>query len=185
MCLVALQDEGLTVFPTHRLIRDTTPHTQEALGSTLRELFTVEEIDRADLRPPDGDGPLTMGYIDAHFKRAFRLTLKDQAIADRALGQMPEAYRHLDTAVLETLVLNGPLGLSEDDIAHLKGLGYSRTDDEALQLVLAGEYDAAFFLRSTPVQQVRDIAAAGVNMPPKSTYFYPKVPTGLLFNPLL
>jgi uncharacterized protein (DUF1015 family) len=185
MCLVALQDEGLTVFPTHRLIRDTTPQTQEALGSTLRELFTVEEIEHADLRPPDGDGPLTMGYIDSFFKRAFRLTLKDQATADRALAQMPEAYRHLDTAVLEALVLNGPLGLTEDDIAHLRGLGYSRTDDEALQLVLSGEYDAAFFMRSTPVQQVRDIAAAGVNMPPKSTYFFPKVPTGLLFNPLL
>ena len=185
MCLVALQDEGLTVFPTHRLIRDTTPQTQEALGTTLRELFAVEEIEQSALRPPDGDGPLTMGYIDAHFRRAFRLTLKDQAIADRALAQMPEAYRHLDTAVLEALVLNGPLALSEDDIAHLRGLGYSRTDDEALQLVLAGEYDAAFFLRSTPVRQVREIAATGVNMPPKSTYFFPKVPTGLLFNPLL
>jgi uncharacterized protein (DUF1015 family) len=185
MCLVALQDTGLTVFPTHRLIRDTTPQSQEALGSTLRELFTVEEIDHADLRPPDGDGPLTMGYIDSFFKRGFRLTLKDQASADAALDGMPEAYRHLDTAVLEALVLHGPLGLSEDDISHLKGLGYSRTDDEALQLVLTGEYDAAFFLRSTPIEQVRAIAAAGVNMPPKSTYFFPKVPTGLLFNPLL
>jgi len=185
MCLVALQDSGLTVFPTHRLIRDTTPQSQEALANTLRALFAIEEIDQADLRPPDGDGPLTMGYIDSHFKRAFRLTLKDQASADEALAGMPEAYRHLDTAVLEALVLNGPLGLSEDDIAHLKGLGYSRTDDEALQLVLSGEYDAAFFLRSTPIEQVRAIAAAGVNMPPKSTYFFPKVPTGLLFNPLL
>jgi uncharacterized protein (DUF1015 family) len=185
MCLVALQDEGLTIFPTHRLIRDTTPQTQEALGSTLRELFEVQEIDQSQLRPPDGEGPLTMGYIDSFFKRAFRLTLKDQASADAVLAGMPEAYRHLDTAVLEALVLNGPLGLSEDDIAHLRGLGYSRTDDEALALVLSGEYDAAFFLRATPVQQVRDIAAAGVNMPPKSTYFFPKVPTGLLFNPLL
>jgi uncharacterized protein (DUF1015 family) len=185
MCLVALQDKGLTVFPTHRLIRDTTPQSQEALATTLRELFAIEEIDQADLRPPDGDGPLTMGYIDSFFKRAFRLTLSDQASADRALPGMPEAYRHLDTAVLEALVLNGPLGLSEDDIAHLKGLGYSRTDDEALELVLSGAYDAAFFLRSTPVEQVRAIAAAGVNMPPKSTYFFPKVPTGLLFNPLL
>ena len=185
MCLVALQDEGLTVFPTHRLIRDTTPPTQEALGTTLRELFTVGEIDQADLRPPDGEGPLTMGYIDSFFKRGFRLTLKDQASADEALRDMPEPYRHLDTAVLEALVLKGPLGLSEDDISHLEGLGYSRTDDEALQLVLSGEYDAAFFLRSTPIEQVRAIAAAGVNMPPKSTYFFPKVPTGLLFNPLL
>jgi uncharacterized protein (DUF1015 family) len=185
MCLVALQDKGLTVFPTHRLIRDTTRQTQEALGTTLRELFTVEEIDHAELRPRDGEGPLTMGYIDSFFKRAFRLTLKDQASADEALHDMPEPYRHLDTAVLEALVLEGPLGLSEDDIAHLNGLGYSRTDDEALQLVLSGEYDAAFFLRSTPIEQVRAIAAAGVNMPPKSTYFFPKVPTGLLFNPLL
>jgi uncharacterized protein (DUF1015 family) len=185
MCLVALQDEGLTVFPTHRLIKDTTRETQEALANTLRALFAIEEIDHADLRPPDGEGPLTMGYIDSFFKRAFRLTLKDQASADQALADMPEAYRHLDTAVLEALVLNGPLGLSEDDIAHLEGLGYSRTDDEALQLVLSGEYDAAFFLRSTPIEQVRAIAAAGVNMPPKSTYFFPKVPTGLLFNPLL
>lgn len=185
MCLVALQDEGLTVFPTHRLIRDTTPQTQEALGTALKELFTVEEIGHDELRPPDGDGPLTMGYIDAHFQRAFRLTLKDQAMADRALEGMPDAYRHLDTAVLEALVLEGPLGLTEDDIAHLRGLGYSRTDDEALALVLSREYDAAFFLRSTPVRQVRDVAAAGVNMPPKSTYFFPKVPTGLLFNPLL
>ncbi|MEN3285328.1 MAG: hypothetical protein V7607_6468 [Solirubrobacteraceae bacterium] len=185
MCLVALQDEGLTVFPTHRLIKDTTPQIQETLGATLRDLFTVEEIDQAQLRPPDGDGPLTMGYIDSFFKRSFRLTLKDQAIADRALEGMPDAYRHLDTAVLEALVLEGPLGLTEDDIAHLRGLGYSRTDDEALQLVLSGEYDAAFLLRSTPVAQVRDVAAAGMNMPPKSTYFFPKVPTGLLFNPLL
>jgi uncharacterized protein (DUF1015 family) len=185
MCLVALQDAGLTVFPTHRLVRDTTRQSQEALATTLRELFAIEEIDQADLRPPDGDGPLTMGYIDSYFKRAFRLTLKDQASADRALPDMPEAYRHLDTAVLEALVLNGPLGLSEDDIAHLDGLGYSRTDEEALALVLSGEYDAAFFLRSTPIEQVRAIAAAGVNMPPKSTFFYPKVPTGLLFNPLL
>jgi uncharacterized protein (DUF1015 family) len=185
MCLVALQDRGLTVYPTHRLVRDTTRQTQEALAGTLRELFAIEEIDQAELRPPDGDGPLEMGYIDSHFRRAFRLRLKDQASADTALADMPEPYRHLDTAVLEALVLTGPLGLTEDDIAHLDGLGYSRTDDEALRLVLDGEYDVAFFLRATPVAQVREIAAAGVNMPPKSTFFYPKVPTGLLFNPLV
>ena len=184
MCLVALQDDGLTVFPTHRLIKDTTPETQEALAAAIREHFDVEEITTTDLRPPDGGGPLTMGYIDAHAQKAYRLTLKDQKIADDLLADFPEAYRQLDTAVLESLLLTGPLGLTEDDISHLRGLGYSRTDDEALELVRNGEYDAAFFLRASPVQQVRDVAATGVNMPPKSTYFFPKVPTGLLFNPL-
>jgi len=185
MCLVALEDPGLTVFPTHRLIRDTTSHTQEALATAARESFDVTPIEHADLRPPDGDGPLAMGYIDAHFKRAFRLTLKDQAIADRALEDYPEAYRHLDTAVLEALLLKGPLALTDDDIDHMRGLGYARSDEEALELVLSAAYDAAFFLRSTPVSQVQEIAAAGINMPPKTTYFYPKVPTGLVFNPLL
>jgi uncharacterized protein (DUF1015 family) len=185
MCLVALEDPGLTVFPTHRLIRDTTSQTQEALAGTLREDFEIAPIEHAGLRPPDGNGPLEMGYIDAHFKRAFRLTLKDQAIADAALDDRPEAYRHLDTAVLEALVLKGPLALTDDDIDHMRGLGYARSDEEALDLVLSAAYDAAFFLRSTPIRQVQEIAAAGINMPPKTTYFYPKVPTGLVFNPLL
>ncbi|MGZ6643027.1 MAG: DUF1015 domain-containing protein [Solirubrobacteraceae bacterium] len=185
MCLVALQDPGLTVFPTHRLLRDTTPATQVASGKRIRELFDIEPIEQSELTPPAGDGPLTMGYIDAHHRQAYRLVLKDQALADEALAEMPEPYRRLDTAVLETLLITGPFGLTEDDISHLRGLGYSRTDAEALSLVLDGDYDLAFFLRPTPVQQVCDIAAAGVNMPPKSTFFYPKVPTGLLFNPLL
>ena len=125
-----------------------------------------------------------MGYMDSHFKRPFRLTLKDQAIADAALPDMPEPYRRLDTAVLEALVLTGPLGLSEDDISHLNGLGYARSFEEARELVDSGAFDAGFYLRGIPVAQIQEIAAAGVNMPPKSTYFFPKVPTGLLFNPL-
>ena len=184
MCLVALQDEGLTVFPTHRLVRGLEPERQEALAAALREQFDIEPIEVDALRPPDGAGPLTMGYIDSHFQRAFRLTLRDQAIADAALPGMPEPYRHLDTAVLEALILKGALGLSEDDISHLNGLGYSRTDAEALELVRSGEYDAAFFLRASPVDQVRAVAATGINMPPKSTYFFPKVLTGLVFNSL-
>jgi uncharacterized protein (DUF1015 family) len=185
MCLVALQDEGLTVFPTHRLLTDVKDSDmQVALGARLRELFDIEPIEQSELRPPDGTGPLQMGYIDAHHKQAYRLTLKDQATADDALKDFPEPYRHLDTAILEALVIKGPAGLTDDDIDHKHGLDYSRTDEEALEMVLDGRADCAFFLRSSPVQQVRDIAATGVNMPPKSTFFFPKVPTGLLFNPL-
>ena len=185
MNLVAMQDEGLTIFPTHRLVRDTTPQTQEALADALREHFEIAELGSLDELPPTtGNGTLTLGYIDSHFKRPFRLTLKDQAIADRVLPDMPEPYRRLDTAVLEALLLKGPLGLTDDDIDHQHGLTYSRTDDEARRMVLDGEADLAFFLRPSPVGQVQEIAATGINMPPKSTYFFPKVPTGLLFNPL-
>jgi uncharacterized protein (DUF1015 family) len=186
MCLVALQDEGLTVFPTHRLV-DGLKGTEkpETLAATLKASFDIEPIEIDDLVPTDDDGDtIQMGYMDSHFRRAFRLTLKDQAIADEALPDMPEPYRRLDTAVLEALVLKGPLGLSEDDISHLRGLGYARSFEEARELVESGTFDAGFFLRGIPVTQIQEVAAAGVNMPPKSTYFYPKVPTGLLFNPL-
>jgi uncharacterized protein (DUF1015 family) len=185
MCLVALQDEGLTVFPTHRLVSGLRGTDKpEALATTLRAAFDLAPVPIDELVPPaDGDG-IQMGYLDSHFRRPFRLTLRDQAIADEALPGMPEPYRRLDTAVLEAIVLRGALGLSEDDISHLRGLGYARSFREARALVESGTFDAGFFLRGIPVAQIREIAAAGVTMPPKSTYFFPKVPTGLLFHPL-
>ncbi len=129
-------------------------------------------------------GPSSSGSSYAGETQALRLRLKDQAIADTALEGHSEAYRHLDTGVLEALVLKGPLALSDDDISHLNGFGYARSVSDALALLDAGTYDAAFIMRPTPVAQVKDVAEAGENMPPKSTYFFPKVLTGLLFNPL-
>jgi uncharacterized protein (DUF1015 family) len=184
MCLVALEDEGLTVFPTHRLVKGTTPETQEALATTLREHFDIEPTTLEELAPPESDGPLVLGYLDAHFKRPMRLTLKSQAIADEVLDGMPEPYRRLDTAVVESLLLTGPLGLTEHDISDLHDFGYARSAQAGIDMVSSGEYDLGFFLRPTPVTQVREVAAEGVSMPPKSTYFFPKVITGMLFNPL-
>ena len=181
-CLVSLRDTGLTVFPTHRLLTDLKdPARQEALAEALRRDWEIEEIAREDLEPT-GDGPLRLGYMDAHFKRPFRLTLKDTAIADAALPGKPEPYRRLDTAVLEALVLKNALGMSEDDISHFNGLDYARSTAEALARIESGDADAGFFMRGAPVSQVRDVAAAGENMPPKSTYFFPKVLTGMVFH---
>ncbi len=184
MCLVALQDPGLTVFPTHRLIRGLSPDQHETLAQAIRRDFEIEALeDTAALTPPPSTH-LGIGYIDAHLQKPFRLTLKDPAIADAALPDHAEPYRRLDTAVLEALILKGALEMTDDDIDHLAGLGYARDDAQALELVQQGEYDAAFFMAPTPVGRVQEVAAAGESMPPKSTYFFPKVPTGLLFNPL-
>lgn len=182
MCLVALQDPGLTIFPTHRLVKDTTPAQQEALAQTLRADFDIAESD--ELEPGAEGGPLSVGYIDAHTRRPYRLTLRDQATAETALADHTPAYRRLDAAVLETLLLKGPLELTDDDISHLNRFGYARTAQQARELVQSGAFDLAFVLRGTPVEQVVEVAESGESMPPKSTYFFPKLPTGLLFNPL-
>jgi uncharacterized protein (DUF1015 family) len=184
MCLVALEDPGLTVFPTHRLLRDLRPDQHESLATALKRDFDLERLDSTDeLAPAYGD-KVRFGYIDAHFKQPWMLTLKDPAIADRALPDHAEPYRRLDTAVLEALILKGALEMSDDDIDHLAGLGYARDFEQALELVQSAEYDAAFFMAPTPIKQVQAVAETGESMPPKSTYFFPKVPTGLVFNSL-
>jgi uncharacterized protein (DUF1015 family) len=185
MCLVALEDPGLTVFPTHRLVRGLTSEQHERLAAALRRDFEIAPLDdRAALAPESGD-PVRIGYLDAHFRRPVMLTLKDQGIADAALGDHAEPYRRLDTAVLEALVLKAALGFTDHDIDELSGLGYARDFDQALELIDDGTYDAAFFMAPTPVQRVQAVAASGESMPPKSTYFVPKVGTGLVFNPLV
>ncbi|HEX3520349.1 MAG TPA: DUF1015 domain-containing protein [Solirubrobacteraceae bacterium] len=183
MCLVALEDPGLTVFPTHRLIRGLDQARRMALREALERDFDMTEVGAEQIAPAPGTGPLELGYIDAH-GRPRRLKLKDQAIADAALAGHSEAYRHLDTGILETLILKNALGFSDEDIAHFNGLFYARDTAEALAMVASGEYEAAFIMRPTPVEQVRAVASGGENMPPKSTFFFPKLLTGLLFNPL-
>jgi uncharacterized protein (DUF1015 family) len=184
MCLVALEDPGLTVFPTHRLVNKLDEPRRQALADALARDFEIREVAADEVAPEPGSGPLELGYVNSQDERCYRLTLKDQAIADAALSGHSEAYRHLDTGVLETLLLKSALGLSDDDISHFNGLFYARDTAEALRVVRAGEYEAAFLMRPTPIEQVREVAAEGENMPPKSTYFFPKLLTGLLFNPL-
>jgi uncharacterized protein (DUF1015 family) len=187
MLLVALDDPGLLVFPTHRLLTGLKDDSdkQLAIRDAAKRDFDVEPLgDPRELEPPANGAGVAFGYMDSFFKQPFRMTLKDQRIADEALAGMPEPYRRLDTAVLEALVLRGALEMSEDDISHLRGLDYSKDLADAIERVESGTVDAGFFMRATPVEQVREVAATGESMPPKSTYFYPKVPTGLVFNPL-
>jgi uncharacterized protein (DUF1015 family) len=188
MALTGLDDPGLTVFPTHRLLsglRDD-PERQRRLGEGLRELFDATEVPLEQLDPLGEAGAGVFGLYDCFHERAFRLRLKDSAIAalDEQLAGKPEAYRRLDAAILETLVLKGIAGLSEDDILAKRGLGYSKSVEDSLALLQDGTYDVAFILRPIPVDQVKAICESEENMPPKSTYFFPKVLTGLVFNPV-
>jgi uncharacterized protein (DUF1015 family) len=187
MLLVALDDPGLLVFPTHRLLTGLKEDAakQIAIRDVARRDFDIEPLDDArKLEPSPNGSRVSFGYMDSYFKQPFRFTLKDQRIADDALAGMPDPYRRLDTAVLEAIFLRGALEMSEDDISHLRGLDYSKSLADAIERVESGAADAGFFMRATPVEQVREVAETGESMPPKSTYFYPKVPTGLVFNPL-
>ena len=186
MSLTGLDDPGLLVFPTHRLLSGFAddPERQGRLGNGLRELFDAEEVPREEIDPAGEDGVGVFGLYDAFHKKAFRLRLKDPAEVDRRLEGMPEAYRRLDSAILETLVLKDLAGMSDHDIDERQGLEYAKSVGAALDMVDNGDYDVAFIQRGVPVEQVKDIANTDSVMPPKSTFFYPKVMTGFAFNPV-
>jgi uncharacterized protein (DUF1015 family) len=186
MALTGLADPGLTVFATHRLLSGFAddPERQERLGTGLRELFDAEPIATDELDPKGEPGVGVFGLYDSHHKQAYRLRLKDVAALDAQMEGKPETYRRLDSAILETLVLKGLAGLSEDDILAKRGIGYAKNVPDTLGLLEDGSYDVAFFLRPIPVDQVRAICESDENMPPKSTFFFPKVMTGFVFNPV-
>ncbi len=179
MCLVSLDDPGLTVFGTHRLLFG---HDPERLERALRNHFEVTEVAEDEVDPAQARGVGVFGFLDR--SRSLRLRLRDPAPLDALLGDRSQAYRRLDAAILEELVLKEALGMSAEDIAAKRGLGYAKGIDQARAAIRDGAFDAAFLLRPTPVSQVREVAAAGETMPPKSTFFYPKLLTGIVFNPL-
>jgi uncharacterized protein (DUF1015 family) len=186
MCLVSLSDPGLTILPTHRMVGGIDSERRGRLEQLLEREFRAQPVGLDSLMPePAQNGDLPVyGFFDGADTRSLRLELASAEPAEAALADHSETYRRLDTAVLEKLVLEGALGMSEDDISHQRGLGYARDLDEVMTGVRSGEYEIAFLLRPTPVEQVKGVAEAGETMPPKSTYFYPKILTGLLFNPL-
>jgi uncharacterized protein (DUF1015 family) len=186
MALTGLDDPGLTVFPTHRLLSGfaADPERQRRLGAGLRELFEIEEVGVDGIDPASEEGVGVFGLYDNFHKQAFRLRLKDTAELDRLLEGKPEAYRRLDSAILETLVLKGLAGMSAHDIDERNGLEYAKSIPDALAQLESGAFDVAFIQRPVPVEQVRAVAETDENMPPKSTYFFPKVMTGMVFSPV-
>jgi len=184
MSLTSLEDPGLTVFGYHRVLTDLADaEGQDRLIAAAHEHFDVEEVPLERLDPAGEEGTGVFGYADAGLERGYRLRLRDDGAVAAALPGRSEAYRRLDAAILEALLLRGALGMSEDDIEAKRGITYTASADDAIGALRAGAH-AAFLLRPTPVEQVRTVAAAGETMPPKSTYFFPKLPTGIVFNPL-
>ena len=184
MALVSLSDPGLTVFGYHRLLSNLgDADAQAALRDAIREYFEVSAVAIEELDPAGADGIGVFGYIDAHHRQAYRLQLKDPAVLERAIPGTSQAFRKLDAAILEALLLRDALGMTADDIEAKRGIGYTASAERAIAALDEGKH-AAFLMRPTPVQQVRDVAAAGETMPPKSTYFFPKLLTGIVFNPL-
>lgn len=186
MMLVDMENDGLVVFPTHRMIKNLPDFSADRLLSACETYFDV--IPRAPL----GEIAANLDTLYRQGKKAFAcycggekwtlLILKDDSVMARLLPEKSEAYRGLDVSVLHSLILERLLGIDRENMANQKNLAYTRSMEEAVASVQNGESQCAFLLNPTRVQEIRDVAAAGEKMPQKSTYFYPKLITGLVMN---
>jgi uncharacterized protein (DUF1015 family) len=94
------------------------------------------------------------------------------------------AWNELDVAIAHTLILEDMLGLKAEDMTAGTHIRYTRDAQQALSAVQTGEAQASLIMNATRVRQICDVAIADDRMPQKSTYFYPKLVTGLVTNPL-
>ncbi len=193
MMCVSTSDDGLVVLPTHRLVKNADASKVENLLQALSEHFDVEEIEyhsapqqSAMLLDKLSESPQSRGRLGLALPgRAYLLQLHE---GDEHLAQMDSersrAYNDLDVSVLHTLIMQRLIGIGPDELAAGGHVSYTISSPEAIDKVDQEEYQLAFILRSTPVEQVQSVADAGDKMPQKSTYFYPKLVTGMVLRPL-
>lgn len=194
MVLVDMDSEGLTVFPTHRLLRGVEGLTAERLLERWRPVFDLEPVDAGAAAGPEAvartlEGALAAAGDEPAFAvytadgRAFLVRLSDHRTWAEAAADRPAPWRALDVSVLHGLALP-LLGLDDEDQSSGEFLSYTRSAEEAVAAVQTGARQAAVLVRPTPGAAVRDVALAGESLPQKSTYYWPKLLTGLVMSDL-
>jgi len=194
MTIVDIDDPGLVVFPTHRAL-SIDNFNSESFLNFANEIFNVQKIEYSKSYDAgsvpeqltlslyqSGEFGTSFGYFDGLGEFFYILTLKDASIMKKLVPDKPDVYRNLDVSILHSVILEQYFKIDADNMAVQKNLTYVKDVKDAINGVKFEEYDCAFFLNPTKVSQMRDISLANEKMPQKSTYFYPKVTTGLVIN---
>jgi uncharacterized protein (DUF1015 family) len=184
--LTRMEDPGLLILPTHRVVHALQDFDQARFVERVREQFEVEEL--PELAPHElRDKLATKGrgrpaFLVALRERRLLLVLRPGAeVAVRG----PAPLRTVDVAVLHALVFEEILGIDRAAQERQTNLRYVKDFDAALGEAARGEVQAAFLLNPTKVEQLQAVADAGEVMPQKSTYFFPKLASGLVLNPIV
>ena len=179
MGFVSLNDPGLIICPTHRLLAMPEGFDPAKFLDTVGRWFDVEPVDRAlDQRVEQAPG-CVIG-VAFYGGGQFALRLRKDARQDLLGGVRSPAWRALDVAVLHGGIVERAVGPG-DELTFT----YERDGQEALRQVRAGKFGIAFVMKAVTAGQIRACAEAGENMPHKSTYFFPKLPTGAAIHRLV
>jgi len=189
MYLTSMEDPGLVILPTHRVLRRCPAESRGKWLARLDEFFTVEKVGSGaagvrrlreciEADPAPGRLGLVLPGGDVR-----RVLLREPDMLNSLLAHLDPTIRRLDSTVVDALLLRSVLGVDCGMAAERGWLTFTPDDREALAAVGAGA-EAAFLVRAPGIDDVHAAAAAGETMPEKSTYFYPKLLTGLVFRAL-
>ncbi|MFC1783692.1 DUF1015 domain-containing protein [Planctomycetota bacterium] len=201
MTFVNTHNEGLVVLPTHRLVKNIPDFDPAKLTGQLKEHFDVarlayhsdaektqrkqEMLDALTVEMDNGEHAFGLYFNDGAF---YVVTLNDKEAMDQIAPQHSEAWRKLDVTILHLLILEQHLGIDEaaltaqTNVEYIKDIGGAV--EQAMAKVDSGTHQGLFFMNQTMPQEVEAVAAAGEKMPQKSTFFFPKIFSGLVVNVL-
>jgi uncharacterized protein (DUF1015 family) len=193
MYLTSMQDPGLALRPVHRVICDVKKRAVEDFVDKARAYFDIEtldvghmdhkQIDKASLKKAMTGGNNTVIGAALRDDKSFHVLRMKDRVTNGARGQeIPEPLRNLDVTIVTKLVLEDLLGLNGPSLDDERSILYPSTVDEALDAVYSGGCPMALILNPTRLSELQEVSDAGLIMPRKSTYFYPKVMTGLVIN---
>jgi uncharacterized protein (DUF1015 family) len=185
-------DPGLLVLPTHRVVHSLPSFSPDALFAQLKDRFEVEPMPGASLSALQA--AVTARQADDF---AFGLILKGSSdgipcvlYRSRQAPTLvpdlpgPDALKKLDLTILHEVILKDLLGMTEDDFSQKRYLRYEKSLHDLDASLRQPDAQAAFLVNHSPVEQVREVCVSGGKMPQKSTFFYPKVFSGIIINPL-
>jgi len=193
MYLSNMADPGLTVLPSHRLVRGPEEGPAPCLPEGVKQWFDVTPLpwerhearariqDLRKLLAEAGQDTVVFAYYGHESEKGALLRLRPGMALEMGEDLHP-SLRKLDVLVLSRLVFQKSLGFSREELDNEKQFHYESDMEKALSMVAEGETDMAFLLNPTRIEHVREVAANRLIMPRKSTYFYPKVLTGLVFT---
>ena len=186
MMLVDMEHPGLLVLPTHRIVRNLEGFDAKSMIAKCKDYFDITDYSgtesiEAVLKEQYDQGKKAFAFYSGGNSYQL-LVLKDTDAVKKLLPEKSESYCGLDVSVLHTLVLEKNFGIDAENMAKQINLTYVKKQEDALSSVDSGKAQCAFILNPTRVEEIRDVALAGEKMPQKSTYFYPKLITGLVMN---
>ncbi len=196
MYLCSMSDPGLIILPAHRLLKAV---SWEDIRQAIEDARTYFEVAEYPFTPSNrqrveldfltalnnGENRQCIGIFAQNSPVFYLLTLKPDVMNQLFEDELDASLRLLDVTVLTRLVFMKILGFNQARLDDEQLIGYASTADNALRAIDTGAYDVAFILNPTRIEQVQDVARKGLIMPRKSTYFYPKVKSGLVMNTLI